>query len=106
MDEISFLLKEYTLYVAVLCQSNKRPRVADPFLGFQLPRSKIPKWMHSARISKLACPFFSTHEGTLRRKAEVVGMHKTHPFPTEELLERIPPAVSVISGLRHYVLII
>ncbi len=30
-------------------------------------------------------------------------MHKIHPFPTEELLERIPLAGSVISGLRHFV---
>lgn len=33
-------------------------------------------------------------------------MHKIHPFPTEKLLEHVPLARSMLSGLRHYVPII
>lgn len=80
--------------------------VENAFLGFRLPCSRIPEWMHSARISKLACPFLNTEVHSEGKKAEVFRMHKIHPFLTEELLERIPLAGSVISELTHYVLII
>lgn len=65
----------------------------NPFLGFQLPRSELPEWRLLAHILEMS---FSLLE---HRHAEVVQMCTLHPFPSEKLLERIPSAGSVISGL-------
>lgn len=58
--------------------------------------------MHSAHISKLACPFLSTERHT---KKKYRGGRTAQDSPTGELLERIPLDSSVISGLRQDVLI-
>lgn len=62
---------------------------------FELSQSETPEWMHLAHILEMS---LSLLEG---RDAEVVRMCTLHPFPSEKLLERIPSAVCVISGLGH-----
>lgn len=66
---------------------------------------QIPKWIHSAQISKLVCPFLNAGRHT-KKKSKGGWNSRECPLPTEELLEHIPLAGSVVSGLRHYVLII
>lgn len=67
----------------------------NPFLGFQLPRCKLPEWMHSYDS-------YSGNElvliGTQMQKW--LGCARS-PIFSEELLERIPTADCVISGLGH-----
>lgn len=60
-----------------------------------MPQSKAPEWMLLAHILEMSLPLL---EG---RDAEVAPMCTLHPFPSEKLLERIPSAGCVISGLGH-----
>lgn len=106
MDEISFLLKEYTICVTVRCQSNKWPKVVESILRAWNCIDAESQMDALSSHFQISMSFFKTQTGMLRSSAEAVRMQKKHPFPAEELLERIPVASSVISGLGHFVLII